>query len=105
MGLTEDDSQKLERAKQQIATVLTFFEQLLGDRHYFGGEHLTLAEVVVGTVVPSLPLLGVSLSDRPKLSAWTDRLNQRPAWARTQPSPEAIADRMAARMAASYIGE
>jgi len=103
MGSTEDDVQKLERAKQQSATVLTFFERLLGEHHYFGGEQLTLAEVVAGTTVPLLPSLGVSLSDYPKLSAWTERLNQRSTWVTTQPSPKAIAafrSRMAARMAA-----
>lgn len=90
VGLGENDSQKLEQAKQKVATVLTFFEQLLGKQHYFGGEHLTLADVVAGTVVPSLPFLGISLSQHPQLSVWAKRLNQRPAWASTQASPEEI---------------
>ena len=55
LGLGENNSQKLEQAKQQIATVLTFLEQLLGKQNYFGKEHLTLAEVVAGTVVSILP--------------------------------------------------
>lgn len=108
LGLGENDSQKLEQAKQQIATVLTFFEQLLSKQHYFGGEHLTLAEVVAGTVVSMLPILGVSLSDRPQLSAWIERLNQRPAWAKTQPSLkeiEAVKSDIAARMAARMAAE
>lgn len=69
LGLGENNSQKLEQAKQQIATVLNFFEQLLGKQHYFGKEHLTLAEVVAGTVVSILPFLGVSLSEYPQLIA------------------------------------
>lgn len=104
LGLGENDLQKLEQAKQRVATVNRFFEQLLGKQHYFGGEHLTLAEVVAGTVVPSLPLLGVSLSEHPQLTAWTERLSQRPAWAKTQPSleeMEAVKSDIAARMAAS----
>lgn len=104
LGLGENDSQKLEQAKQRVATVLSFFEQLLGKQHYFGGEHLTLAEVVAGTVVPSLPLLGVSLSGHPQLSAWAERLSQRSAWAKTQPTleeMEAVKSDIAARMAAS----
>jgi glutathione S-transferase len=107
LGLGENNSQKLEQAKQQIATVLTFFEQLLGKQNYFGKEHLTLAEVVAGTVVSILPFLGVSLSEYPQLNAWIERLNQRPARAITQPSLKEIeaaksdiAVRMAARMAA-----
>ncbi len=103
MGFTEDDASKLERPKQQVATVLTFFERLLDEHYYFGGEHLTLAEVVAGTTVPLLPGLGVSLNGYPKLSAWTERLSQRTAWVTTQPSPKVIAEfraRMVARMAA-----
>ncbi len=107
LGLGENNSQKLEQAKQQITTVLAFFEQLLGKQHYFGKEQLTLAEVVAGTVVSILPFLGVSLSEYPQLNAWTERLNQRPAWAITQPSLKEIeavksdiAARMAVRMAA-----
>jgi glutathione S-transferase len=102
LGLGENDSQKLEQSKQQVNTVLSFFEQLLGEQQYFGGKHLTLAEIVAGTVVPSLPILGVSLSDHPRLRAWTERLSQRPAWVKTQPSQEemeAVKSDIAARMA------
>ena len=108
LGLGENNSQKLEQAKQQIATVLTFLEQLLGKQHYFGKEQLTLAEVVAGTVVSILPFLGVSLNEYPQLSAWSDRLNQRPAWIRTQPSLkqiEAVKSDIAARMAAHMAAQ
>jgi glutathione S-transferase len=88
LGGAEVEPQKLNQAKQKLATVLTFFETLLGDRPYFGGSHLTLAEVVAGTVVPWLPSLGVSLSNYPNLSAWSLRLSKRKAWEMTQPSPE-----------------
>jgi glutathione S-transferase len=104
VGLGENDSQKLEQAKQQVAKVLSVFEQLLGKQQYFGGEHLTLAEIVAGTALPSLPLLGISLSEHPQLSAWVERLSQRPAWAKTQLSleeMEAVKSEIAARMAAS----
>ena len=104
VGLGENDSQKLEQAKQQVATVLSVFEQLLGKQQYFGGEHLTLAEIVAGTALPSLPLLGISLSEHPQLSDWVERLSQRPAWAKTQLSleeMEAVKSEIAARMAAS----
>lgn len=82
--------QKLEQAKQQIATVLNFFEDLLGTSPYFGGENLSLAEVVAGTMVPWLPNLGVPLTNYPKLSNWSERLLEREAWVTTQLSPEAF---------------
>lgn len=79
----------------------------MGKQHYFGKEHLTLAEVIAGTVVSILPFLEVSLSEYPQLNAWIERLNQRPAWVRTQASLKEIeavkpdiAVCMAARMAA-----
>ncbi|MFH7027552.1 MAG: hypothetical protein ACHBN1_19660 [Heteroscytonema crispum UTEX LB 1556] len=34
--------------------------------------------------------MGISLDDRPKLSAWCDRLKSRAAWAITQPSLEKL---------------
>jgi glutathione S-transferase len=70
--------------------VLKFFENLLDDRPYFASENLALAEVVAGTVVPLLPIVGISLSEYPKLNAWCDRLVARTTWQATEPTPEAI---------------
>ncbi|MFE1746984.1 glutathione S-transferase family protein [Coleofasciculus sp. H7-2] len=90
MGL-DTDAQNLEQSTQKVLTVLNFFESLLGDDRYFAGSSsLTLAEIVAGTVVPLLPMLGVSLDNHPKLSAWCENLMQRPAWQKTQPTQEAI---------------
>lgn len=90
VGVAGNDQEKLELALQQSAKVLTFFERLLGDHPYFGGEHLSLAEVVAGTVLPRLPGLSVSLDDYPKLRVWTEHLMKRDAWIKTEPSPKAI---------------
>lgn len=90
MGFVENDPQKLEQAKQKTLAVLKFFENLLGDSPYFGSERLTLADIVAGTTVPQLPLIGVTLDDYPKLSAWSDRLMQRETWVKTQPSQEEL---------------
>jgi glutathione S-transferase len=111
LGLPGGEPEKIEQAHQKIATVLKFFENLLGvdaeqlvarHRPYFGSQNLTLAEVVAGTVIPWLPRAGVSLSDYPKLSAWCDRLRAREAWQATEATPEvmeALKSRMAAQMA------
>lgn len=104
VGLPGGEPEKIEQAQQKASTVLKFFENLLGDRPYFGSPHLTLAEVVAGTVVPWLPRGGVSLSHYPKLSAWCDRLTKRPSWQATEATPEAIEafkSRLATRMAAA----
>ncbi|MGI2904516.1 glutathione S-transferase family protein [Tolypothrix sp. VBCCA 56010] len=84
------DPEKMEQAKQKTSIVLKLFESLLDDRPYFGSENLTLAEPVAGTIVTILPQVGISLSDYPKLSAWCDRLIERPTWQTTQTTPEMI---------------
>ncbi|WP_293122456.1 glutathione S-transferase family protein [Microcoleus sp. bin38.metabat.b11b12b14.051] len=85
------EPEKLEKAGQQVATVLSFFEELLGDRPFFGSSSaITLADVVAGVSVIWLPELGLSLDNYPKLQAWGDRLNSRPSWQQTQASPELV---------------
>ncbi|HEY9835190.1 MAG TPA: glutathione S-transferase family protein [Stenomitos sp.] len=91
LGVGENEPQKLEKAHQQVLSVLTFFESLLSDSAYFGSDLLTLGDIAAGTVVPQLPIMGVSLDDYPKIKAWSDRLVARDSWQKTQPSPEAIA--------------
>ena len=90
LGLPGGDPEKIEQAKDKIATVLKFFENLLDDRPYFASHNLTLAEVVAGTVVTLLPSIGISLSKYPKLNAWCDRLVARPTWQATEATPEAM---------------
>lgn len=102
LGLPGGDAEKIELALEKMFTAVKFFENLLGDRPFFGGESLTLADVVLGANLPWLPKGGVSLSDYPKMSAWCDRLSARPSWQATQPTPEALEwlkSRIAARMA------
>jgi glutathione S-transferase len=81
---------KVEAARQQIATVLQFYESLLGDSPYFAGEELTLADIVAGTLVPSLPLFSIDLAPYPKVKAWSQWLAQRESWHYTAPSDEQI---------------
>lgn len=81
----EVDPQKLEAAQQRVTSILHFFEELLNEQTYFVGDEFTLAEVVAGTLVPSLPL-----EDYPHLKAWSERLTQRESWQQTVASPEAI---------------
>ncbi len=91
LSVLENEPEKLEKAHQKVLSVLTFFESLLGDSPYFGSEFLTLGDIAAGTVVPQLPIMGVSLDDYPKIQAWSERLMARDSWQKTQPSPEAIA--------------
>ncbi|MCU0543050.1 MAG: glutathione S-transferase family protein [Oscillatoriaceae cyanobacterium Prado104] len=86
LGVPGDTAEKLELSKKQILTVLGFFEELLADDvPYFAGEQFTLAEVVAGTLVPSLAMFGIlSVDEYPKLGAWCDRLVARSSWQQTE---------------------
>lgn len=83
--------QQIEKAKQTMATVLQYFEDNLSpNQPYFLGENLTYADIVAGTAVDSIPLLGISLEPYPKLTAWLNNLRERVSWQQTKPTPEQI---------------
>ncbi|MCC3415560.1 MAG: glutathione S-transferase family protein [Microcoleus sp. PH2017_29_MFU_D_A] len=84
------EPENLEKSALQVAAVLRFFEELLGDTPFFGSNTITLADVVAGVSVPWLPELGLSLEEYPKLEDWCDRLNSRASWKETQASPELV---------------
>jgi glutathione S-transferase len=97
----EVEAQKLEMARQRVTAVMEFYENLLGVgakkqcgstyRSYFAGNELTLADIVAGTLVPSLSLFGFSFENYPRLKAWLERLAVRASWQQTTPQPEVIA--------------
>lgn len=83
-----EESPKFLQAKEHIDKVLEFLTECLGNSSYFGGEQLTLADIVAGTDMSFLPMLGVKLSHYPKLNDWFERLMQREAWQKTELSTE-----------------
>jgi glutathione S-transferase len=86
----EVEAQKLETARQRVTAAIDFYEDLLGDSSYFAGGDLTLADIVAGTLVPSLPLFGFSFDNYPHLQAWLEKLATRASWQQTTPQPEVI---------------
>jgi len=85
-----EDTQ-IEKAQQTLATALQYFEDNLdASNPYFIGEQFTYAELVAGTAVDSIPLLGISLEPYPKVSKWLANLQQRNSWKQTAPTPEEI---------------
>lgn len=83
------DNQKLDAAKERVIAVLQFYENLL-DQHSYFVEELTFADIVAGTLVPSLSLFGFSLEVYPRLKAWSEGLVTRESWQQTMPQPEVI---------------
>ncbi len=84
----EPDSPIYIQAKQHIDTVFQFFTTTLGENLYFGGETLSLADIVAGTDIYLLAKSGFNLSDYPKLNDWYERLIRREAWQNTELSTE-----------------
>ncbi|PSN12219.1 glutathione S-transferase family protein [filamentous cyanobacterium CCT1] len=84
----KEPSVEVEYAQLRAATSLSFLESLLGERHYFAGNQLTLAEIVAGTMVHRMPDLGVSLDRYPGLQRWSARLLARPTWQQIELSGE-----------------
>lgn len=83
-----EDSPLFIQAKQHIETVFGFLANTLKDNSYFGGEQLSLADIVVGTDVSLLPKLGLDFCNYPTLNDWFERLMQRRVWKETELSDE-----------------
>jgi glutathione S-transferase len=77
-------------AQQRLATIWRFFDDELQDHKYLGGDRLDLADIVAGVTVPLFHRLGASLADYPRLDAWRQRIESRPAWQATAPDEESL---------------
>ena len=83
------EAEKVQQAKQSIATVLQYFEDNLEqDQPYLLGEQLSYEDIVAGSAISGIPNLGISLEPYPKVTQWVDRLNQRASWQETAASLE-----------------
>lgn len=90
LGMREVGEEEAKKSHEKINLTLTFLQDLLGDKSYFGGENITLAECVFGTVASIFPLIQVSLDNYPNLNSWLTNLNQRESFIQTAPTAEMI---------------
>jgi glutathione S-transferase len=86
--LENQDSSKFIEAKQHVEKILEFFAENLKDNSYFGGDNLSLADIIVGTDISFLPHLGIDFIKYPNLKNWFERLMQRESWQKTEMSVE-----------------
>jgi glutathione S-transferase len=82
------DEPDLSYAEARAHASLKFLEQALGKRTYFGGEQLTVADLVASSIVVCVPELGMDLQAYPCLGTWLARLLTRPSWQEIQLTPE-----------------
>lgn len=86
-----ENSPKLAQAKRKIKRILKFLAELLGDDNYFGGDHLSLGDIVAGNNIILVNKLGFDISQNNKIELWCDRLMEREVWQQTQPNDEEVA--------------
>jgi glutathione S-transferase len=86
----EVNPDKIDNARQRITTIIKFYENLLAGHYYFVNNQITLADIVAGTLVPSLPQFALSLDNYPSLKTWSQQLEQRESWQQTSVKPEMI---------------
>lgn len=87
----EVNPDKVDNARQRITTIIKFYENILAGQSYFVNNQITLADIVAGTLVPSLPQFGLSLDNYPSIKTWSQQLEQRESWQQTSVKPEMIA--------------
>ena len=86
----DDDSVKVAQAKRHLKRICKFLAELLGDNVYFGGDSFTVGDIVAGNGLILISKLGFDLDNFPTISAYCQRLMEREAWQKTQPSQEQI---------------
>ena len=89
--IAETESSSLAKVKRKIKRILEFLAELLGDSAYFGGDRLSLGDIVAGNAIVLIYKLGFDIGQIEKIEQWCDRLMQREAWQQTQPNDEQIA--------------
>ncbi|MEM9264053.1 MAG: glutathione S-transferase family protein [Cyanobacteria bacterium P01_F01_bin.13] len=72
--------------QNDIDTALTFLNSHLGDGAYFGGDCLSLADIIVGATVPLFCRLGLDISPYAALNQWHTQITARPTWQGTHPN-------------------
>ena len=85
-----EDSPYFSKTKRKINRILKFFAELLAEDAYFGGENLSLGDIVAGNAVVLLDKLGFELNQNKQIEVWCNRLMQREVWQQTQPDDKQI---------------
>ena len=88
--IDEKNSLKLKQTKRKIKRILKFMSELLEEDAYFGGDSLSIGDIVAGNNIILANKLGLNLSPFEKIERWCDRLMQRETWQQTQPNDEQV---------------
>lgn len=75
------DLKALDASVKRVSTLVVMLEKRLGDGPYLGGENVSFADIIVGTLLYRYFTLDFERADAPDLEAYYRRLTARPAYA------------------------
>jgi len=74
------DHAATETARRRAAAAWTIVDDEVKDRPYLAGDHLTLAEIVLGTLIYRWFAFPIERPELPNLRRWHDRMHERPGF-------------------------
>jgi glutathione S-transferase len=74
------DPGAIESARRRAAAAWTIIDDEVKNQPYLAGDHLSLAEIVLGTPIYRWFAFPIERPELPNLRAWHDRLHQRPGF-------------------------
>jgi glutathione S-transferase len=74
------DPSAIEGARRRAAAAWTIIDDEVKDRPYLAGDHLSLAEIVLGTLIYRWFAFPIERPELPNLRTWYDRMHQRPGF-------------------------
>jgi glutathione S-transferase len=74
------DPTAIEAARRRAAIAWGIVDDAVKSQPYLGGDHLTLAEIVLGTLIYRWFNFAIERPHLPNLHAWYERLSQRPGF-------------------------
>jgi len=74
------DPSAIEGARRRAAAAWTILDDEVKDQPYLAGDHLSLAEIVLGTLIYRWFAFPIERPELPHLRIWHDRMHQRPGF-------------------------
>jgi glutathione S-transferase len=74
------DHAAIEAARRKAVSAWTIVEDALDGPPFLAGNELTLAEIVMGTLVYRWHAFPIERPPLPRLKSWYDRMRKRPAF-------------------------
>jgi glutathione S-transferase len=81
------DPAAAEAARRRALAAWTIVEEALSNQPYLAGDHLSLAEIVMGTQIYRWFTFAIERPELPNLRAWYQRINERPGFKTNIVSP------------------